>query len=182
MSAAYTRLSQSTYNDWQVIADATRARRNGVADRVLGLLTSLGSVTDGFPVTQLDHALQTAARAVAADADEETVVAALCHDIGKAISVSGHGGIAAAILRPYVREDLAWVVSVHEHYQGAHYYQHIGMDPGLRTQYEQHPAHSLALQFADDWDEPAFDPTARVPGLDSYEDAVRSVFARPRRS
>jgi len=36
----------------------------------------------GEPVTQLEHALQTAARADAADADDELVTACLLHDLG----------------------------------------------------------------------------------------------------
>ena len=36
----------------------------------------------GEPVTQLEHALQTAARAEAADADDELVTACLLHDLG----------------------------------------------------------------------------------------------------
>ena len=56
-----------------------------VADRVLGLLESLSEVVDGFAVDQLTHCLQTATRAERAGADDELVVASLCHDIGKAI-------------------------------------------------------------------------------------------------
>ena len=61
-----------------------------MAERVLDMLRSLGDITDGFATDQLTHCLQTATRAERAGADDEVVVASLCHDIGKAISVPDH--------------------------------------------------------------------------------------------
>ena len=61
-----------------------------VAERVLAMLRSLADITDGFAVDQLTHSLQTATRAEEAGADNEMVVASLCHDIGKAVSVPNH--------------------------------------------------------------------------------------------
>ena len=55
-----------------------------VADSVLAMLESLAAITDGFAVDQLTHCLQTATLAERAGADDEMVVASLCHDIGKA--------------------------------------------------------------------------------------------------
>ena len=66
---------------------------------------SRSEITDGFAVDQLVHSLQTATRAEEAGADDEVVVASLCHDIGKAVSVPNHPRIAAEILRPYVRHE-----------------------------------------------------------------------------
>jgi len=70
------------------------------------MLASLADITDGFAVDQLTHSLQTATRAEEAGADDEVVVAALCHDIGKSVSVLNHPKIAAEILRPYVRPEV----------------------------------------------------------------------------
>ena len=85
----------------------TMEHQRRVADRVLAMLDSLADVTDGFAVDQLIHCLQTATRAEEAGADDEVVVASLCHDIGKAVSVLNHPRIAAEILRPYVSHDTA---------------------------------------------------------------------------
>ena len=46
----------------------------------------------------------------------------LCHDIGKAVSVPNHPRIAAEILRPYVRDEVQWMIQVHQDFQGRHYY------------------------------------------------------------
>ena len=45
----------------------------------------------GEPVTQLEHALQTAARAEAAGGDDELVTAGLLHDLGHLLQAGGSG-------------------------------------------------------------------------------------------
>ena len=52
------------------------------------------------------NALETATFAEKAVADTEMIVASLCHDVGKLISVWNHPAIAAEILKPYVREEI----------------------------------------------------------------------------
>src|ERR1017187_1423263 len=82
-STAFPRMDGSTAEDWAVIGHETIKNQRLVADRVLALLESLSTVVDGFAVDQLTHCLQTATRAERAGADDELVVASLCHDIGK---------------------------------------------------------------------------------------------------
>ena len=71
---------------------------------IVRMLESLGRVYTGFGVSQLHHALQTATMARKANASDEMVLASLCHDLGKAISIAGHGEISAAILQPSARD------------------------------------------------------------------------------
>ena len=99
-------MDESTAEQWAVIGVETAKNQSRVADRVLGMLESLGAITDGFATDQLTHCLQTATRAERAGADDQVVVASLCHDIGKAVSVPNHPEIAAAILKPYVRPEV----------------------------------------------------------------------------
>ena len=103
MPATFTRMDESTLEDWMEIGAQTSANQGRVADRMLDLLGSLTSITDGFGTDQLTHCLQTATMAERAGADEEVVFAALMHDVGKAISVPNHPAIAAEMIRPYVR-------------------------------------------------------------------------------
>ena len=100
-------MDEGTAEHWAVIMDHHFTNQGRVAERVLMLLRSLAEITDGFAVDQLTHSLQTATLAERAGADDELVVAALCHDVGKAISVMNHPRIAAEILRPYVRPEVA---------------------------------------------------------------------------
>ena len=99
MATTFTRMDESTAEQWAVIGGETMENQPRVADAVLAMLRSLADVTDGFATDQLTHCLQTATLAERAGADDEMVVASLCHDIGKAVSVPNHPEIAAAILQ-----------------------------------------------------------------------------------
>ena len=180
MAQTFTRMDESTAEQWAVIGKATYEHQDRVAESVLALLRSLTAITDGFAVDQLTHSLQTATRAERAGADEEIVFASLLHDIGKAVSVPNHPEIAAAIIKPYVRADVYNMIRAHQDFQGRHYYAHFGGDPDARDQYEGEPWFDLAAQFADDWDQVAFDPDYDTLPLEHFEPLVRARCAKPK--
>src|SRR3982074_2235606 len=179
-ATSFTRMDESTAEQWAVIGAETMQNQPRVADSVLALLRSLDTITDGFATDQLTHCLQTATLAERAGADEEVVVASLCHDIGKAISVPNHPRIAAEILKPYVRDEVYKMILVHQDFQGRHYYQHFGGDPNARDQYQGHSAYELAERFADEWDQAAFDPDYDTLPLEHFEPRLRELFANPK--
>jgi predicted HD phosphohydrolase len=173
-------MDTSTAEQWAVIGVETAKNQGRVADRVLDMLRSLSDITDGFSTDQLTHCLQTATMAERAGADDEVVVASLCHDIGKAVSVPGHPEIAAAILKPYVRPEVHTMILVHQDFQGRHYYGHFGGDPDAREKHRDalnDEEWRLAEQFADEWDQKAFDPDYDTLPLEHFEPKVRDVFA-----
>lgn len=177
-NATFTAMDVSTREEWLEIGAQTSANQGRVAERVLGLLRSLAEISDGFVTDQLTHCLQTATMAERAGADDEVVVAALCHDIGKAISVPNHPAIAASILEPYVRPEVHFMIKAHQDFQGKHYYAHFGADPNKRDAFVDHPAYALTAQFTDEWDQIAFDPNAETYTLEHFEPLVRTVFGR----
>jgi predicted HD phosphohydrolase len=178
MATTFTRMDQSTAEQWAVIGKQTFEHQDRVAERALGMLRSLAEITDGFAVDQLTHSLQTATLAERAGADEEVVFASLLHDVGKAVSVPNHPEIAAAILKPYVRSDVHNMIRAHQDFQGRHYYAHFGGDPNAREQYRGEPWFALAEQFADDWDQIAFDPEYDTLPLEHFEPLVRKLFSQ----
>jgi predicted HD phosphohydrolase len=183
MASSFTRMDSSTAEQWAVIGKETSANQGRVADRVLMLLESLGDITDGFATDQLTHCLQTATRAERAGADTEVVVASLCHDVGKAISVPNHPAIAAEILKPYVRPAVYSMILAHQDFQGRHYYAHFGGDPDAREKHREAldaEVFELAERFADEWDQTAFDPDYDTLPLEHFEPLVREVFAKPK--
>jgi len=105
------------------------------------------------------------------------VVASLCHDIGKAVSVPNHPRIAAEILRPYVRAEVTNAILYHQDFQGRHYFHHFDMDTNLRDNYRNMPWFDLAERFADEWDQTSFDPAYPTEPLTHFEPKVRAVFA-----
>ena len=104
------------------------------------------------------------------------VVASLCHDIGKFVSVPNHPRIAAEILRPYVREEVRWMIEVHQDFQGKHYFHHLGGDPRPARSTATTSRSSSLRRFADDWDQIAFDPDYDTLPLEHFERAS-AVFA-----
>jgi predicted HD phosphohydrolase len=183
MATTFTRMDESTAEQWAVIGTETMKSMGRVADRVLGMLESLSDITDGFATDQLTHCLQTATLAERAGADDEVVVASLCHDIGKAVSVPNHPRIAAEILRPYVRDEVYKMILVHQDFQGRHYYHHFGGDPDAREKHRDEltpDEFALAERFADEWDQRAFNPDYDTLPLSHFEDKVRKVFGAPK--
>jgi putative nucleotidyltransferase with HDIG domain len=169
-------MDEGTKEHWMEIVGEHGKNAGRVPERILGMLRSLNEIVDGFSTDQLTHCLQTATLAEKAGADEEMIVASLCHDIGKAVTVSNHGAIAAEILKSYVRPDVYNVIRTHQDFQGRHYYEYLGMDPNAREQYRDEPWFSLGEQFADEWDQVAFDPNGETYPLEHFEPMVRRVF------
>ena len=182
MSQTFTRMDESTYEQWMEIGAQSSARQDRVADRMLDLLRSLSTIVDGFATDQLTHCLQTATRAERAGADDQVVFASLMHDAGKAISVPNHPAIAAEMIRPYVRPEVYEMIRVHQDFQGRHYYAHFGGDPDARENHRDTltpEEWTLAEQFADEWDQTSFDPDYLTEPLAHFEPKVRAVFATP---
>lgn len=180
MSEPFTRMDRSTAADWERAATEARRTQARVADEVLELLRALANYTDGSAVDQLTHSLQTATRAQRAGADDELVVAALCHDVGRAVSDPNHAAISAAMLRPYVRPEVHWVVRVHQDFTSRYFAAHSGGSPHRRRWHRLHPAYGLAQRFVDEWDMRSFDPAYDTVPLDEFEELVRTTFAKPR--
>jgi predicted HD phosphohydrolase len=180
MTAPFTRMDRSTTADWQRAAEESRRAQAHVAGEVMTLLRSLSEYTDGSAVDQLTHSLQTATRARRSGADDELVLAALCHDVGRAVSDPNHAAISAAILRPYVRAEVHWVVRVHQDFTSRYFAHHSGGSPHRRRWHRMHPAYRLAERFVDEWDMQSFDPAYDTAPLDEFEPLIRVTFATPR--
>jgi predicted HD phosphohydrolase len=176
--ATFTRMEGSSRDDWMKIGRATLELQANVGDRVLAMLRSFDTLHAGFGVSQLHHALQTATMAKRANASDEMVLAALCHDIGKYVSIANHPAIAAEILRPYVSDATYRIVLTHQDFQGRHYFEHFGRSSSLRDQYRSEPWYAEAERFTDEWDQAAFDPKYPIDPLGEFEPLVRSKFER----
>ena len=177
---AFSRMDQSSVEEWTLIGREVMKRQSGMPATIKGMLLQLEEQVDGFAVNQLVHGLQTATRAERAGASEELIVAALCHDIGKVISVVNHPAIAAEIIKPYVSPETYEIVRTHQDFQGRHYYALLGKDPDARRQYENEPWFTEALRFTDEWDQASFDPEYDTLSLEHFEPMIDRVFSRQR--
>ena len=174
----FTRMDQGQIADWMIIGQAVAQRRAAMPQMIRKMLGQLEEQVDGFAVNQLEHSLQTATRAVRAGATEELIVAALCHDIGKVVSLENHPAIAAEILKPYVAPETYEIVRTHQDFQGRHYYALLGKNPLAREQYTNQPWFDAACQFTDEWDQTSFDPDYDTLPLSYFEPMIDRVFSR----
>lgn len=179
---SFTRMDQGKVEEWMVIGQAVAERQSAMPETIKTMLKQLELQVDGFAVNQLQHALQTATRALRDGASEEMIVAALCHDIGKVVSVENHPAIAAEILKPYVSKETYEIIRTHQDFQGRHYYALIGKDPDARSQYAGESWYESACLFTDGWDQTSFDPDYDTLPLSHFEPMIDRVFASPKRA
>jgi predicted HD phosphohydrolase len=171
-------MDQGKVEDWMIIGQQVMKRQAGMPAIITRMLKQLEEQVDGFAVNQLQHCLQTATRAVRDGASAELIVAALCHDIGKVISVENHPAIAAEILRPYVSDETYEIVRTHQDFQGRHYYALMGKDPDERRKYQGQPWFELACKFTDEWDQASFDPDYETLSLEYFQPMIDRIFSR----
>jgi predicted HD phosphohydrolase len=146
---------------------------------VLNGLGSLSDVCDGGDISELDHALQTATRAERSGADDELVLAALCHDIGKVFGDDGHGAMSAVLLAPHIRPDVVSVVRHHGAFTASHWDPTLTGDRDPRTNFTGEPWFPLAVTFVDEWDMESFDPDYAHEDLSHFEPLVRRLVTGP---
>ncbi|MBV8754440.1 MAG: HD domain-containing protein [Hyphomicrobiales bacterium] len=149
---------------------------------VLKWLRRLRRDVNGRRVDQLTHSLQTATLAFQAGAADDIIVAALCHDIGKAVSWVDHGRRSADIIKPYVTSAAYWVVAAHDDFLAVYNINRSGLDPyAFREKHARRRWYKTAVVFADEWDSMAYDPTIKPLSLRYFEPLIRRVFAATRR-
>ena len=175
----FARMDQGELAEWLAIGKEVSKRQARMPQIIKAMLQQLEEQVDGFNIDQLQHGLQTATRAERGGASEEFVVAALCHDIGKVISVENHPAIGAEILKPYVSRQTYDIIRTHQDFQGRHYYALMGKDPNARRQYENEPWYEEAVRFTDEWDQTSFDADYDTLPLSHFEPMIDRVFARP---
>jgi predicted HD phosphohydrolase len=181
-ATSFTRMDESTREQGMRIVAEEIEQLPEAVEPVIEMLEQLARVNNGFGADQQTHSLQTAARAQVAGVDEELVVAALCHDVGKVISVLNHPRIAAEIRRPYVRDKVFHMVAAHQDFLGRHCFEILGLDPAARERDRGEPWYELAETFAEVYDQTSFDPEGSIPSLSHFEPMVRRVLAVPRRA
>lgn len=177
--AKFHDMSESTQEDWHIIMRHNIPYAQNGGKRVLDHLRLLDGDFGGFPVDRLTHSLQTATRAYRDGRDEPYIVMALLHDIGDTLGASNHPDIAAAILKPFVSEELHWIVEHHGIFQGVNFFHHLGLNRDMREQYRGHEHFAATEEFIDKYDCPAFDPNYDTLPLEFFEPMVMKLFQYP---
>lgn len=182
MKTSFSSFSDSTGEDWHIIATEQLQFMSRQGDRVLQHLELLANDYGGFPVDRLQHCLQTANLAAEAGEDEEYVVCALLHDIGDTLGSTNHADVSAAILHPYISEANHWMIKHHAIFQGYNFFHHLGMDRNMRDQFSESEHYKRTARFIAKYDNLAFDQKAPAVPLSLFESMVGNVFKEPKRS
>jgi predicted HD phosphohydrolase len=112
-TVSFTRMADGTAEDYALLDRVGEAYLNELPDRVMAALEELRTSYAGYQVSRYEHSLQGATRAHRDGRDEEYVVATLLHDIGDELAPYTHGEMTGAILKPFVRPELVWMVKYH---------------------------------------------------------------------
>jgi len=179
---SFTRMSDATREDYQVIAEHGLHFMAGLPDRVLAHLQLLAGDTGGYAVDRLTHSLQTATRAHRDGRDDEYVVCALLHDVGDTLASFNHSDLAATILQPFVSEQNHWIVQQHAVFQGYYFFHHLGLDRNARDRHRDHPWFRDCAEFCAKYDQNSFDRAYDTLPLDFFVPMVRQVLSTPKRS
>lgn len=174
----FTAMKDGDKEDYDFLTHHEIEHTKGTADRLLTALVSLDEGLSGYQITRLGHSLQSATRAERDGADTDWIVSALLHDIGDIFAPYNHDEYAAAILKPFVREQCTWVVEKHGDFQLLYFGEHVGADPEKRQTYAGHRYFDDCAQFCERWDQNSFDPNYDTLPIEHFADRVHEVFAR----
>lgn len=176
---SFRRMENGSREDYELLDKSEREYAKQLPDHILASLMKLDHSLEGYPISRLGHSLQVATRALRDGADDELLVAALIHDIGDELAPYNHTEIAAAIIRPYVRAEVTWIVEKHGLFQNFYYVHHFGGNRNAREEFIDHPWYQACKDFCANWDQCSFDPDYPSEPLSTFEPVLRRIFSRP---
>jgi len=149
-TVGFTAMKDGSRADYKLLEELEKPYLAGTSRRVLDELDRQGKVSlEGYKLTRLDHALQSATRASRDGADIDWVVGALLHDIGDGLAPQNHDRFSAEVIRPFVREEVSWVVEHHGIFQMIYYAHHYGWDKNARDEFKDHPGFESCSAFCE---------------------------------
>ena len=175
----FIRMQDGTAEEYAFLDQLEDQYKLGLVDRLVEALAKLENSLSGYRISRLEHTLQAATRAHRAGESEQWVAAALLHDIGDELAPYSHSEMAAAILRPFVNEEIYWVVKHHGIFQMYYYAHHCGGDQNARDAYKQHEFYDSSVKFCHQYDQNCFDPDYNSESLEFFRPILQRVFAKP---
>ena len=179
-TVGFTRMEDGTKEDFELLDRLEQGYLAELPDRMLAALEALKTSFAGYQVSRYEHSLQSATRALRDGRSEEYVVATLLHDIGDELAPYTHGQMVAAVLRPFVSEEICWVIEHHGLFQSYYYAHHTGGDRDARDRFRDHPHFDACAEFCELYDQNCFDPGYESLPVEEFEPMVRRVFAEAR--
>jgi predicted HD phosphohydrolase len=88
--------------------------------------------------------------------------------------------VVAAILRPYVPDEVHWITKHHGVFQMYHYAHHTGGERNARDCFRDSPHFDACAEFCERYDQNCFDPAYDSLPVEFFEPMVRRVCGEPR--
>ena len=176
---SFRRMDEGTSADYALLKRLEDEFVAALPDRLLAALEDLKHSLAGYQISRLEHSLQSATRAERDGADIEMIVGALVHDLGDDLAPLNHSQLAAAIIRPYVRSEVAWIIEHHGVFQLYYSGDAMGVDKNAREIYRDHKWFDSCEKFCECWDQMSFDPDYTSYTLTHFEPMIREIFSRP---
>lgn len=133
----------------------------------------------GYSVNTYEHCLQAASMVLRDGHDDDTIVAALFHDLFLETSDENHGQTVAEFLKPYLSEKNYWMLRHHGLFIGHHCPTYPNLDTEAREKYRGHPHFEWTAEFVDKYDQCSFFADYPSLSLKVFEPIVRRVMQRP---
>ena len=175
----FTEMKDGDKEDYLLLKELEKSYISMTSDRIIEELKRQSTISlEGYQITRLEHGLQSGTRAFRDGADIDWIIGALLHDIGDGLAPQNHDRMSAEVIRPFVREEVSWVVEHHGVFQMIYYAHHYGWDNNARDKYKDHPCFETCSKFCERWDQASFDPDYPWKSLDYFEPMVEEVFSR----
>ncbi|AXT20084.1 HD domain-containing protein [Flavobacteriaceae bacterium AU392] len=177
-TVSFTAMKDGSIRDYQIIAANDEITVRELPDRLIEHLKEMAKDDGAYKISRLDHVLQCATRIYNDNAGDDWVIAGLFHDIGDVLAPYTHGQVASEIIRPFVKDEVSWVVRNHGSFQ---MYYNVSLAEELRNtreQFKDHPYYKSAVDFCENWDQNSFDPDYETKSLEFFIPIIKEVFSR----
>jgi len=176
---SFTNMSEGTKEEYDFLESLEHTFKADLPSKLLKAVADLEYSLSGYQISRLDHVLQSATRAYESKESEQMIAAALLHDIGDDLAPYSHSEMAAAIIRPFVSDEIYWVVKHHGLFQMYYYAHHSGGDRNARDQFKDNIYYETAVHFCHEYDQNCFDPNYPSKPLSFFEPLIHRVFSKP---
>ncbi len=172
-------MKEGTQEDFEIINENDAQTNSELPDRIIEHLEKMSEDDGAYHIDRLQHVLQCATRAYRDNANDQWIVAALLHDIGDTLAPYTHGPVAAEILKPFVSEEIEWVVRHHGYFQMRYNRSLTREQRDTYLKFKEHPFFDAAMKFTEGWDQNSFDPDYDTLDLEFFKPLIRKIFSKP---
>ncbi len=178
-SVTWTEMADGSRQDYEMLATLYSEHTHGeIVTNLVSLLKVMQGPKLGYQIDRYEHSLQAASRALRADERLDVVMACLLHDVADSFAPENHSATAAAMLAPYIDDEMHWVVKHHGLFQGYYYFHHLGGDRNARNAFADHHHFDMCVRFCAEYDQNSFDPDYPTLPIEDFLPLMDDFFSR----